>query len=144
MPSLQRHPFRCVSEVLSGATCDEAPTLLPRLMRRDPDLRWTGRVHESVSDWVTSGNKRIQEIGASILHLGNAQDIVAAKDKLNRYWTLLKRRCSEEPENPVMWSHLARVSLRANCPGEALEAAQKGGSGDRSPVATTVTLLSHW
>ena len=48
-------------EILSGVACDEAPTLLPRLLRRDPDLRWTGRVHESVSEWVTSHNKRIQK-----------------------------------------------------------------------------------
>jgi len=113
-------------EILSGAACNEAPTLLPRLLRRDPDLRWHGRVHESVTDWVTTGNKRIQKIEAPILHLGNAEDIVEAKDKLNRNWGLLKRRCAEEPDNPVMWSHLARVSIRAQRPEEAWQAALKG------------------
>jgi tetratricopeptide (TPR) repeat protein len=89
-------------------------------------LQWEGRVHECVTQWLKAGNKRVLEIPVAILHLGNAQDVVEAKDKLNRNLTLLKRRCTEEPENPVMWSHLARVTLRANQPEEAWAAAQKG------------------
>ena len=56
-------------------SCRERPawgsTLLPRLMRRDPTLRWEGRVHESVTEWLAEGDKQVLEVSASILHLGN-------------------------------------------------------------------------
>jgi len=113
-------------EILSGVAGKGAPTLLPRLMRRDPELRWEGRIHESVTGWLAKGTKRVQQVDASILHLGNAEDVLQAKDKTQRDLALLERRCQEEPDNPVMWSHLARVYVRAHRTEDAWRAAGSG------------------
>ena len=121
-------------EILSGAARTDAPTLLPRLLRRDPDLKWEGRVHESVTEWLALGGKTVVEVSASILHLGNASDIVEAKDKLNRNLHLLRQRCEEEPKNPVMWSHLARVCFRAGLPEEAWSAAHRAWDALRAQI----------
>jgi len=141
-------------EILSGAARDDAPTLLPRFFKRDDSLRWEGRVHEGVTTWLTHGNKRVVELPVAILHLGNAADVVQAKDKLRRNLNLLVRRCAEEPDNPVMWSHLARVLLRDGQAEEAWQAAQKGwaalirarNGGDLSysvaPLVTVVAFLA--
>ena len=51
-------------EILSGEARTDAPTLLPRLMRRDNDLKWEGRVHESVTDWLAIGEKRVVKVSA--------------------------------------------------------------------------------
>ena len=113
-------------EILSGVAGKGAPTLLPRLMRRDPELRWEGRIHESVTAWLAKGTKRVRELDIAILHLGNADDVLQAKDKTQRDLVLLERRCREEPDNPVMWSHLARVYVRAHRAEDAWNAANAG------------------
>ena len=106
--------------------------LLPRFLKRDASLRWEGRVHESVTTWLSEGTKRVVQLPVAILHLGNAEDVVQAKDKLRRNLTLLKRRCEEEPKNPVMWSHLARVLLRAGEPEEGRrQAGERRNCGGR-------------
>ncbi|MEC7240566.1 MAG: glycosyltransferase family 2 protein [Myxococcota bacterium] len=129
-------------EILSGAACLGAPTLLPRLMRRDPTLRWEGRVHESVTEWLAEGDKRVLEVSASILHLGNVSEVVASKDKLNHYQRLLRLRCQEEPENPVMWSHLARVCVRSGLLDEAWDAARCAWSAQQKQFAAGKTWYS--
>ena len=129
-------------EVLSGAASSGAPTLLPRLMRRDETLRWEGRVHESVTEWLGEGGKQVQEVPAAIIHLGGIPEVVEAKDKLNHYRRLLRQRCQEEPDNPVMWSHLAKVCLRAGLLEEAWEAARCGWAAQQREFAAGKTWYS--
>jgi len=91
---------------------------------------------------LAEGEKRVVEIPASILHLGNVAEVVSSKDKLNHYRRLLRKRCQEEPDNPVMWSHLARVCVRSGCLDEAWDAARCAWSAQQKQFAAGKTWYS--
>jgi tetratricopeptide (TPR) repeat protein len=141
-------------DILSGAALKGAPVLLPRLLRCDPSLRWTGRVHESVSEWVKEGPKRISPVSVAILHLGYAPDVVESKNKSDRNLRLLQRRCEEDPNNSVVWSHLARVHFNLGDLDSAWDAATMGWealvrtveagdfSQEASPLVTVIAFMA--
>ena len=45
------------ADVLSGAARIGAAVALPRLLRRDAELRWWGAIHETVGPWVAAGRR---------------------------------------------------------------------------------------
>jgi tetratricopeptide (TPR) repeat protein len=148
------HLGASVPDVLSGKAAKGVPVLLPRLMRKDPTLRWTGRIHETVAEWYKVGPKRVTEIPAQIVHLGYAETVVDGKKKAERNLRILEKACVEQPENSVIWSHLARVHVNAGRTEAAWEAAIEGwaalektvASGDFSlnisPLVTAIAFLA--
>jgi tetratricopeptide (TPR) repeat protein len=143
-----------VQDVLSGKASMGAPSLLPRLLRKDPGLRWTGRIHETVAEWYKVGPKRIAELPIKIVHLGYAKAVVDEKKKAERNLFLLEQSCAEQPDNSVMWSHLARVHINAGKNEAAWAAAERGWealkatiakgdfSQEASPLVTVIAFLS--
>jgi glycosyltransferase involved in cell wall biosynthesis len=87
-------------EVLSGRARRGAPVLLARLFRRDPSLRWEGRVHETPRTWLARG-PRARTLPADLIHLGCVPELRAAKGKDARNLALLERRCQDDPGDPV-------------------------------------------
>jgi tetratricopeptide (TPR) repeat protein len=148
------HVDASAEDILSGIAQKGAAVLLPRLLRCDPDLRWTGRIHESVADWVKEGPKRIARVSVAILHLGYAPEVVDSKNKTDRNLRLLQRRCAEDPNNSVAWSHLARVHLNLGAEDAAWDAATMGWealvrtieagdfSQEASPLVTVIAFLA--
>ena len=99
------------SEVVSGAARRGEPILVPRLLRRTPDLAYRGIVHENVSAW--SADKRIRAFDVGIVHLGAVPSLRAERGKAARNLALLEKRCAAEPEAAVARSYLARELVRA-------------------------------
>jgi len=99
---------------------------LPRLVRRAPDLRWRGIVHESISDWLASRGMRLSRAEADILHLGHADDLRAARGKEGRNLALLRRRCQLEPDNVTPFGYLALELIAGGDTGEAAQVAEAG------------------
>ncbi|HVP68869.1 MAG TPA: glycosyltransferase [Anaeromyxobacteraceae bacterium] len=95
------------ADVLSGAARIGAPTLVPRLLRRTPDLEYRGVVHESVEDWLVRRGYRLAVLDVHVVHLGAVVAVRAALGKRGRNVALLERRCREEPDSIVPFGYLA-------------------------------------
>jgi glycosyltransferase involved in cell wall biosynthesis/tetratricopeptide (TPR) repeat protein len=93
-------------EVLSGRVRLDEPMVLPRLLRRDPALRWWGAIHESVGPWVAAG-RRVQLVDAAIVHYGAVPELRKARDKGTRNRALLERHLAREPGDAWARSYFA-------------------------------------
>jgi len=139
-----------LDEVLSGRARRQDPQLLPRLLRRTPDLRWEGVVHEQVTDWARK-HPRIVAVDAPIVHYGAVPELRAARAKSDRNLKLLEKRARLEPDNPIVLAYLARELERKGQAARALETARcswravkapEGQRPDCDPILP-VTLLAY-
>ena len=117
--------------ILSGAAALGPPTWMPRLLRRDPELRWIGRIHENVGEWVA--RREAERLDAPILHYGYAPEILARKQ--GRNLALLRRRAEEEPDSVPTWGHLANELLQIGDEAGATAAAERGWQALQRAVA---------
>ncbi|MCC7013801.1 MAG: glycosyltransferase [Planctomycetes bacterium] len=111
------------TDVVNGRARRGEPVALPRLLRRTPDLRWEGVVHEHVGAWARA-HRRIQHIRAPIVHYGAVPSLRDARAKDERNRKLLERRCQLEPENPTPRAYLARELERLGDSSGALRSAE--------------------
>ena len=130
-------------EVLSGAARRGEPTRLARLLRRQPGLRWVGRLHERP---VAPGPPPVdREIDAPIVHYGYTDARMAARAKADRNLRLLRRMVDEDPGDAAAWCYLARDAARAGDPDEAARAAERAWplliAGARPAPAFTLAAL---
>ncbi|MBI5431761.1 MAG: glycosyltransferase [Planctomycetes bacterium] len=95
-------------DVLSGAKRRGEAVLLPRFLRRTPDLAWEGIVHENLNAWVARGKRKMATVDAPIVHYGQVPDLRAAREKDARNLRLLERRVELTPDDPVARTYLAR------------------------------------
>jgi tetratricopeptide (TPR) repeat protein len=130
-------------EVVAGRARSGPPALLPRLVRRAPDLEWRGIVHESISDWLAARGMRTAPAEADIVHLGHVDGVRAARGKQARNLGLLRRRCALEPESVTPWGYLALELIGAGETREASEAAERGwGLVARQPEDRSVLRIA--
>jgi tetratricopeptide (TPR) repeat protein len=113
-------------EVLDGRARLGNPAYLPRLLRRTPDLQWTGIVHETVAPWLARHGARTRTVEAPIVHLGAVPEVRAAKGKDARNLRLLEVLCASDPDEPTPWAHLAAERSRSGDPAGAIEAVERG------------------
>lgn len=100
---------------------------LPRLMRRTPDLRFTGIVHENVGEWLFSNGRRPKLLpSVDIVHLGAVPDLRALRDKSRRNIRLLERACAETPNDVAPYGYLAHEYFDAGDRARAREVADRG------------------
>ena len=147
-----------LQDVISGAARKGGVTYLPRVFRRDPDLRWVGAIHESPGPWLAAAGRRIRRLdGAPIVHFGYAPELVELRRKGQRNRRLLERRCQDEPHCPDPRAYLAKELLDDGQPEAALLVALQGWDRARAIpveqrrrpvilhlVATTLELLANW
>lgn len=113
-------------EVVAGPERIGAPSLVPRLMRRTPDLAYRGIVHESVEAWLAGRGLRCGVIGADLVHLGAVPERRATLGKRARNTALLERRCLDEPGSITPFGFLAMEYWEAGRIAEARGAAEAG------------------
>lgn len=132
-----------VTEVLSGARRAGQPGLLPRLLRRAPDLRWQGCIHESVLEWAAARGSRLEPVPVDIVHLGYTNSVFASREKRARNLALLRKRVREEPESAVSLGYLAAELLADGALSEAERVAEEGWALlDRQPRWRSVRRLA--
>jgi tetratricopeptide (TPR) repeat protein len=115
-------------DVVSGAARLGGPGLLPRLVRRTPDLEWRGVVHESVADWWVRRGRRGLQVDADIVHLGAVASLREERGKRERNLRLLERRVAEDPGDANAAGYLALELYQAGRLEEAAAAAERGWS----------------
>jgi hypothetical protein len=114
------------AEVLDGRARRGEAFLLPRLVRRLPDLAWRGRLHENIGDWISRNGRRATQIPADIVHYGAVPELREARGKGGRNLRILELQCAEDPEAVFAWAYLAAERERA---GDSVgaEAAEESG-----------------
>ncbi|ABC81111.1 glycosyl transferase, family 2 [Anaeromyxobacter dehalogenans 2CP-C] len=136
-------PDAPAAEVLSGARRAGPPALLPRVVRRAPGLRWTGRIHESVLDWAAARGGRIAALELDLVHLGYAKEIWEGRGKRERNLALLRRRAAEEPDSVIALGYLAAELLALGRAEEAGEVAERGWAAlGRQPAHRSIRRLA--
>lgn len=131
------------AEVLSGAARLGAPGLLPRLVRRTPDLEWRGVVHETVAEWWVRRGSRGRALDVDIVHLGAIPSIRETRDKRERNLRLLARRCADHPDDANAAGYLAMELYHAGHLAEATAAAERGWAArDRQPPSRPLRRLA--
>jgi protein-tyrosine sulfotransferase len=101
-------------DVLAGAARHNEPVAMPRLLRRTPDLAYTGVIHEDVSDWIIRGGRRVRKLDAQLVHYGYTPTIWESRQKARRNLGLLERQCANTPDKPFYRAYLARELLRVD------------------------------
>lgn len=70
-----------------------------RLFRRDPDLYFIGRLHESVGPRVLAAGKRLGKARGRLHHFGLALEAEAQAAKNLHYLELARRKCQDQPDD---------------------------------------------
>jgi tetratricopeptide (TPR) repeat protein len=112
------------AEVVSGRARLGEPLWLPRLLRRLPDLRWEGVVHESVTRFLVAHGSAARRVRADIVHLGAVPDLRRERHKSSRNIALLERRCAANRDDLAALGLLAQELLGAGRLAEARAAAE--------------------
>lgn len=88
-----------------------SPVLVPRLFKRDAELRWEGRIHEIPRSW--SKKNRGSELMVPLLHLGYAKEWIEKKGKNDRNRKALEDEVVARPDSSVLRAYLAFEYYRA-------------------------------
>jgi tetratricopeptide (TPR) repeat protein len=93
---------------------------MPRLWRRRPELRFTGRIHERVGDGVPGLVRRFED-ALTIVHLGYDPDLARLRGKSARNRALLETERAERPDDPVVRFYLGNELYAAGDDAGALD-----------------------
>lgn len=97
-----------------------------RLFPNDPDIKFTGEVHESVEDSLRTLGYRIERSKIVIFHYGHLIAGARAQEKKDLYLSLAQQKVSAHPHDWRAWYHLG-VELQTQ--GRHLEAMQAFSRG---------------
>ncbi len=131
------------AEVLSGRARLGDPLWLPRLLKRTPDLRYEGVVHESVDGWFATRKFKAARLEADVLHLGEVAELRQQRGKDERNTRLLRERCREERDSVTPFGYLAQALFHEGRADEGREVAERGWALiDRQPAWRSVQRLA--
>lgn len=135
-----------LTEILGGAARAGEPSYLPRLLRRTPDLRFEGIIHESVLPWLAARGMRLAFIEAPIIHLGGTREVRESKHKSDRNIGLLVQAAAMAPDDFTPLGYLAHEYLEAGRREEAIAVIDRGWAlverGDRPRRASVLRLAT--
>jgi tetratricopeptide (TPR) repeat protein len=105
--------------VLAGTSRRGPVLLLPRLVRRTPDLTWTGAIHENVGEWLLRRGGSRAVVPVDLVHYGYVYDEALTLRKQVRNVQLLRRRIELEPDDITPHGYLALELIDAGRAEEA-------------------------
>jgi tetratricopeptide (TPR) repeat protein len=87
-------------DVISGAAAISPASLVARLARRSPSLRWQARVHEGWHGWLGQAGRRVRVLhGVDLIHWGAAPEWRDPRGKSDRNLKLLQLEAAENPSD---------------------------------------------
>ncbi len=101
------------------------PVDLIRLFKKDPDIYFTGKVHETVSQSFGQSGKTSYKTDIPIHHYGRLR-LDRIKGKQEKYLSLGKKRLKDNPHDRIAYKGLAEQYLELNMPDKALEVLNRG------------------
>ncbi len=117
-----------MSDVLAGVDRLGDVQRVPRLLRRTPDLKFRGVIHEDVGPWLASRGMKVGAVDVDILHLGASAEVYESKDKFERNVRLLKRLIAESPGDPTAHGYLAHQYIERGLFADAARTVEEGWS----------------
>jgi tetratricopeptide (TPR) repeat protein len=122
------------ADVVAGRARLGEPSWLLRVVRRTPDLRWEGAVHEHVDGWLARHGKAARGAEAAIVHLGSDPALRRERRKDERNLALLEKRCAADPADAAGWGFYAMELYQHGRGADAAAAAERGWAAwDRDP-----------
>ena len=112
-----------------------------RIFRNSPELRYTGKIHES----VTVRNMQVNAANLRIMHTGYAQSTYNEADKRQRNIKMLRDEVAREPDNPDMMIYLAD-SIKAGGTDEDHKEAEElylKALSSKKPATTDIKRLAY-
>jgi glycosyltransferase involved in cell wall biosynthesis/predicted Zn-dependent protease len=104
---------------------ESSDTRVFRLFQNRPEMRFAGRLHESLNEGVAATGLPVADSSAArFRHHGYTQAALIGRDKGNRNVRLAERQVEERPADPMAWLHVARAYTQAGRHAEALAAYQ--------------------
>ncbi len=103
----------------------DEPTLVLRLFRNTPDLRWEGAIHEFPQAWLRSRVGRVEPIDAPIVHYGHVPEVRARKGKDERDLRMLRAWVERSPEDPRGLGYLVDHLATRGREADALELSER-------------------
>lgn len=101
------------------------PQDLIRLFKNDPDIYFTGKVHETLTESFQKSKKIVHNTRIPIHHYGKVRnDRVGRKQKI--YLKLGEDKIRENPEDPIAYKGLGDQYLELGMPDKALEVLNQG------------------
>lgn len=100
-------------EVVSGVRRQGEPALVVMLMRRAPDIRYVGAVHESVLESVSKRGGKKAVLDVDVAHYGYVTTTRAERQKGERNTRLLRKRLAIDPNDLTAVGYLAFEHLLA-------------------------------
>ncbi|MDZ4772526.1 MAG: glycosyltransferase family 2 protein [Planctomycetota bacterium] len=114
------------ADVLAGRSRLWDPCFVPRFFVNDAALRFTRRVHETltgdplgVSAFLKSRRSSIAALSACIVHLGEVPQLRVERSKRERNTRLLERALDDDPSDGDLAGYLALELARSGALGEA-------------------------
>ncbi len=108
------------SDVVAGRARLWEPTWVPRLFRRDPRLRYSRRVHETLfrdpeafAELARETSGRVETIDAPIAHYGEVKTLREDRGKRGRNVRLLELALADDPADGDLAGFLALELVRA-------------------------------
>ncbi len=95
------------------------PSRKVRLFPNHPEIRFSGRLHETVEASLTARDIEAVDLDFPVHHFGLLNPDEA---KSRRYLGLARRKSVDEPGNPASWSELADCAIACGQHPEALSA----------------------
>ncbi|OLP17763.1 glycosyltransferase [Leptolyngbya sp. 'hensonii'] len=107
-------------------------SLVSRLFRNRPDLRFSRPYHETVDDSVLAivqaepGWQIADLAQVAILHDGYQEQAIASRDKVNRAQRILEKALIKQPHDAYLCSKLGALYLESGTPQRGLKLLQRG------------------
>lgn len=98
----------------------EITALAPRLFRRRPEYRFTGRVHEQIMKAIQQQGGKVVSSPLRINHYGYLNRLVQKKAKAERNLELLRQQVAEDPHNSFVRFNLGAEYVRLGNLDQAL------------------------
>lgn len=114
------------AEVLAGSARLGDVHRVPRLLRREPDLRFVGVVHETVAPSIALRGNRYGDVAVDIVHLGATAALRVSRDKFERNVRLLRALAAASPDDPSAQGYLANEFIEREAWERAWEACEEG------------------
>lgn len=112
--------------VLSGSARIGKPMRVPRVLRRDQDLRFHGVVHETVRPWLVEHAGGVVPVAVDLVHFGAIPAIRSARNKSSRNVSMLCRRLEIDGDDFTVHGYLAHEYLALKQHEQAWEVAEQG------------------
>ena len=125
-----------------GGKIDSTIGRAVRFFRNLPDIRFSGRVHESVERFLVESRARLVHADFEIEHFGYALEPGIVKRKYERNFDLLKKELAEDPGNGHARYHLGLTCMALEREEEARQTFDIGLSSEGLTPAIEAMILN--